>query len=86
MGSHTYGFQSGTDKLAAVKEAVRKASADGFLTVGQKYTAEVLETEQHKANNEFVVNITTEGKDGVDASASDSAAHGAVRTPRKHGH
>lgn len=56
MAKATYGFPTGTDKEDAKASAVARAMQDGII--GPKgYKLEVLETDAHKANNEFVVVI-----------------------------
>lgn len=48
MGKHTYGFPAGTDPRTAIAQAKAAARADGFAEVGERLSAEIVETEEHK--------------------------------------
>lgn len=60
MAKMTYGFPTNTNKDEATQQAVEKALADELMSAGQTYSVEFLETDDHVANNEFVVILRTE--------------------------
>lgn len=59
MSKHTYGFSSERDREECKHLAVEMAKEAGFISEDAEFTLEVVETDAHKANNEFVVVIRT---------------------------
>lgn len=59
MSKHTYGFPTGTDKAEATASALAQAVADGFIPSADAATTEIVETDAHRENDEYVVVIRT---------------------------
>ena len=55
MGKHTYGFPAGTDKAEAIASAKRQAAQDGFISGPDSCSAEVVESDAHRADTEELV-------------------------------
>lgn len=59
MAKHTYGFPAGTPRDQALASAREQATADGYLQPGQDHSIDVVETDAHRDNGEYVVVIRT---------------------------
>lgn len=60
MAKHTYGFPAATDHDAAGAEAVAKARESGFIDDQTEYWYEIVQTDEHRVNNELCVVIRTD--------------------------
>lgn len=61
MSKHTYGFPAGTDKAQAIASAKAQAVADGYAADADSCSAEVVESDAHRENDEFVVVVRSSG-------------------------
>lgn len=59
MSKHTYGFSAERDRAECKELAVSMAREHGFLREDQEYQVELVETDEHKLNNEFCVVVRT---------------------------
>lgn len=50
MSKHTYGFPAGTDKTKAIASAKQQAVDDGYIPSPDACSAEILETDAHRAD------------------------------------
>lgn len=60
MAKHVYGFSASRDREECKVLAVQMAKEHGFLREGDTYEVELVETADHKANNEFAVIIRSD--------------------------
>lgn len=60
MSKHVYGFSASRDREECKTLAVQMAKESDFLQDGDTYEVEIVETEDHKANNEFTIVIRSD--------------------------
>lgn len=60
MAKHTYGFPTGTDPDEAGSQAVAKARESRYIDDQTRYWYQIVETDEHRANNEMCVVIRTD--------------------------